>query len=200
MAQHHIKIYVNKTIPRKTGIHSTRKVTLKKYKMVTLLREGLTLAQNEPKLGFPDNCGLGKMGLHGSAVREHSLSLLREASRISSWFLFSLTPLNNALSSSSCQAAPWLPVQDTPEAAGTAWPGSVECVEACWDTATPLWVTQQLHRHRSVPISLGVTLIQEQMRNQVVMTSNVCHQPGPQMSLAIPKPLEDHFQSRKYIS
>lgn len=63
MAQHHIKIYVNKTMPRKIGIHSTSKVTLKKHEMVTLLREGPTLAQNEPKLGFPDNCGLGKMGL-----------------------------------------------------------------------------------------------------------------------------------------
>lgn len=36
------------------------------------------------------------------------------------------------------------------------------------------------------------------LRHQTMLILSVCHQPGPQMALANPEPLADHFQNRYY--
>lgn len=37
-----------------------------------------------------------------------------------------------------------------------------------------------------------------ELRHQTMLILSVCHQPGPQMALANPEPLADHFQNRYY--
>lgn len=79
----------------------------------------------------------------------HPLSL---APRMGLPELFPSTQRLEAISVSSEQcsfirqlhAAPWLAVRATPDAAGTAWPGSAKHPEACLDTAASLCVARPL--------------------------------------------------------